>query len=158
MQLGGVTLAVTKLTSGCALRIAMRLLRCGSSVYIHRKSCGSRSPLAAAAAGSGSSLRPETEDGTDGTDEMVGEGEELSLELGLALLRSRGSGSDERAVVVAIGAGVGWMGCGVASVRTRRVVDGGICAKGSSHAAMGVGSMRLLIFMSMSMSTLQDAR
>lgn len=43
----------TELTSGCAFKIAIRLERCGSSVYIHKKS----SPSAIAALdGSGSSI------------------------------------------------------------------------------------------------------
>jgi hypothetical protein len=101
------------LTSGWCLRIAMRRLRCGSSVYIHKKSCGSRSPLAAAAAGSGSSERSLTL----GADETGGEGVTAAL---VALAeRVVGRRAAASAVVVAadmvgVGArgGKGWEGVG----------------------------------------------
>ncbi len=80
----------------------MRRLRCGSSVYIHKKSCGSRSPLAAAAAGSGSSERSLTL----GADETGGEGVTAAL-VALAPERVVGRRADASAVVVAADM-VGW--------------------------------------------------
>lgn len=91
----------------------MRRLRCGSSVYIHRKSFGSRSPLASAAAalaGSGSSLRPSELRDVDEMDERDERGVADGWVLPRAVAVLRGAREEARAVVDIVEEG--GVGCG----------------------------------------------